>query len=119
MAPLSSAGLGADSAAAALELERARLPATAPQGDALAENLPVPADPTSADSRAFAVPRGTIISGVVTELRDIFATVSELAGISTPPSIRPLDGKPLTCLLRDPSGKSCQWREYVDLEHAT
>eukprot|EP00050_Salpingoeca_kvevrii_P011924 m.18977 g.18977 ORF g.18977 m.18977 type:complete len:686 (+) comp3710_c0_seq2:3-2060(+) len=73
--------------------------------------------------------RGTK-SSKVTELRDIFPTVLAAAGVTdllgTPlpglspqeeSHIRNLDGKPLTCLVLDPTGEACNWREWLDLEH--
>lgn len=75
------------------------------------------------------VPRGTALAPVA-ELRDIFPTFLSVAGVvdyqgAPDPALQPaeraaiarLDGKPLTCLLHDPSGQACGWRSFVDLEH--
>jgi len=60
--------------------------------------------------------RGSTSSFVV-ELRDILPTFLSVAGITPPP--RMVDGQSLTCLLADPGGKSCNWRQWLDLEHST
>jgi len=46
-------------------------------------------------------------SNLVTEIRDIFPTMLDIAGI-TPPKGTILDGLPLTCILQDPTGKTCE-----------
>jgi len=56
--------------------------------------------------------RGQSISAPI-ELRDIFPTFCEIAGIDAPPS---LDGSSLLSLLRD--GKDT-WREYIHGEHTS
>lgn len=67
------------------------------------------------------VPRG-YVTPLVTELRDLFPTFLDIAGIPLAPGRR-MDGSSLACLfLIDPSGKKCGtqgsgWREYIDLEH--
>ena len=75
------------------------------------------------------VSRGDVISPpVVTELRDIFHTIVDIANLtaSIPAEhFTPEDGKSMLCLLKDPSGKShCQyvlnpgpWRTTLDMEH--
>ena len=88
-------------------------------------------------SRVAGVKRGTVINPpVVSELRDVFHTLIDAAGLShnislhdnePPRKFDKTDGKSLLCLLRDPSGKSdCDyppnpgaWRSWVDLEHST
>jgi arylsulfatase A-like enzyme len=78
-----------------------------------------------------AIPRGSTLPWIA-ELRDLFPTFLDVAGIPVPAGIK-LDGSPLTCLLRDPSGASCPataagglgggvnggWRTYIDIEHNT
>jgi len=60
--------------------------------------------------------RGSTSSFVV-ELRDVFPTFLSVAGV-TPPA-KMMEGQPVTCLLANPSGKSCNWRQWLDLEHST
>ena len=67
-------------------------------------------------------PRGSVVSEV-TELRDVFPTFMDAAGIATPESVT-LNGSSMLDLLREPvdsraSDASLQsnWREYIDLEH--
>jgi arylsulfatase len=73
-------------------------------------------------------------SALLTELRDVMPTLLDAAGMWPPAGVT-LDGSPLTCLLRDPSGATCPatsagglggtrssggqagWREYIDMEH--
>ena len=63
------------------------------------------------------VGRGTTLQ-VLTELRDVFPTLLDAAGaLSLVPDNYSMDGKSLLCLLQDPSGRKCGWREYLDLEH--
>ena len=38
---------------------------------------------------------------------------------SIAPAHHPIDGKSLLCLLKDATGKSCNWRQWLDLEHTT
>ena len=74
--------------------------------------------------------RGSTTS-LVGELRDIFPTFLDVADIEP---ARQLNGTSIACLLRyarpvdssacltharcrDPTGQSCGWRAYVDLEH--
>mmetsp|Transcript_34311 Transcript_34311/g.80244 ORF Transcript_34311/g.80244 Transcript_34311/m.80244 type:complete len:582 (+) Transcript_34311:104-1849(+) len=85
------------------------------------------------------VPRGSVVQPpVVAELRDIFHTFVDAAGLSSNASLVPAssshsavafeeqDGKSLLCLLRDPTGKEhCQyapnpgpWRSWIDMEHS-
>lgn len=76
-------------------------------------------------------PRGTVITDLVTELRDVFPTMLDAAGgMHTVPSNHSLDGTSLLCLLDDPSGAACShqgggqpagkgWRPWLDLEHTT
>lgn len=64
------------------------------------------------------VPPGTVLSpGPVTELRDVFPTVADYGSAAGPPPGVTPEGASLRCLLRDPTGKQCNWREYIDLEH--
>lgn len=90
------------------------------------------------------VERGTVLQPpVVTELRDVFHTLVDAAGVASNASLVPpqgsaggrggrvafdaRDGKSMLCLLRDPSGlKHCDyapnpgpWRKWIDLEHST
>jgi len=58
------------------------------------------------------VERGSV-NTLVTEMRDLFPTFLDIANQSVRHSV---DGKPLTCLLSDPSGVSCGWREFIDME---
>ena len=68
-----------------------------------------------------AVPPGSS-TPLLAELRDIFPTVLDLAGV---PSPIPLNGTSWACLARkDPTGVSCgagggAWRTQLDLEHST
>lgn len=84
-------------------------------------------------------------SNLVTEIRDIFPTMLDIAGI-VPPAGTVLDGLPLTCILEDPTGQQCtidytsrsmvyagkntntttsvsslgntvSWRQWIDMEH--
>eukprot|EP00039_Didymoeca_costata_P028213 m.20354 g.20354 ORF g.20354 m.20354 type:complete len:699 (-) comp6817_c0_seq1:68-2164(-) len=77
----------------------------------------------------YKIQRGTVITDFVTELRDIFHTAIDIAqaygGINMS-HFKPEDGKSMLCLLKDPSGQTCQyplnpgpWREYIDMEHDT
>lgn len=59
--------------------------------------------------------RGSTSSFVV-ELRDVFPTFLSVAGVIPPPNTT--EGLSVTCLLSDPSGKSCNWRQWLDLEHS-
>ena len=83
------------------------------------------------DTKGF-IPRGSVIKGpIVVELRDVAPTMLDAAGITVQASaglFKPEDGKPISCLLRDPTGSSpCAfagltsptWRKWVDLEHST
>ena len=75
------------------------------------------------------VQRGTIIAPpVVTELRDIFHTIVDIANLtgSVPNKhFQSEDGKSMLCLLKDPTGESnCTyslnpgpWRTMLDMEH--
>jgi arylsulfatase A-like enzyme len=77
------------------------------------------------------IPRGTLVKGpIVVELRDVLPTMLDAAGLGETGTIgmfKPEDGKPVTCLLRDPTGASpCAfagmkgpWRKWLDLEHST
>eukprot|EP00035_Acanthoeca_spectabilis_P011828 m.208673 g.208673 ORF g.208673 m.208673 type:complete len:730 (+) comp15457_c0_seq2:27-2216(+) len=66
------------------------------------------------------VPRGAVLDQVVTELRDVFPTFLDAIGASnTVPPNHTIDGSSLLCLLGDPSGKTCNWRQWLDLEHST
>lgn len=88
---------------------------------------------------ASIVERGSAIQPpVVTELRDVFHTLIDAAGLGQDGSLVPVrgagqehafsagDGKSLLCLLRNPTGLAdCDyppnpgpWREWIDLEHA-
>ena len=67
-------------------------------------------------------PRGSTRNEVV-ELRDLFPTFLDIAGLSIS---KPLNGSSLLHLLRTPTAqnkesmkKSTAWREYLDLEHST
>ena len=80
---------------------------------------------------AAKTPRGTVITELVTELRDIFPTMLHAAGaMDTIPAGHTLDGSSLLCLLHDATGAACRhqgggqpagpgWRPWLDLEHAT
>lgn len=54
------------------------------------------------------IPRNSS-SDLVTEMRDIFPTVLDIAGV-VPPKGTVLDGMPLTCILRDPTGATCEMK---------
>ena len=90
--------------------------------------------------RAVAVTRGTELPPpIVSELRDIFHTLVDAAGIAgnatlVPPyatgdtgHFKATDGKSLLCLLADPTGRAhCDyapnpgpWRLFLDMEHST
>ena len=84
------------------------------------------------------VARGaTLAPPIVTELRDVFHTLVDAAGVASDASLVPrfgsgaaaafdaADGKSMLCLLRDPSGATCDyapnpgpWRSWLDLEHS-
>ena len=91
-----------------------------------------------------ATPRGTVISELVTELRDVFPTMLDAAGgLGAMPPGHELTGTSLLCLLQDSSGATCDhttpgelptaagttpgaagkrikgWRPWLDLEHST
>lgn len=55
-------------------------------------------------------------SEFVTELRDVLPTFLSVAGVTSPSGM--VEGKSLTCLLADPTGKSCNWRQWLDMEHS-
>ena len=63
-------------------------------------------------------------SPLLAELRDVFPTVLDLAGVGAPVRAR-LNGTSWACLARaDPSGATCgagggRWRTTLDLEHST
>eukprot|EP00035_Acanthoeca_spectabilis_P011829 m.208691 g.208691 ORF g.208691 m.208691 type:complete len:134 (+) comp15457_c0_seq4:1239-1640(+) len=60
------------------------------------------------------VPRGAVLDQVVTELRDVFPTFLDAIGASnTVPPNHTIDGSSLLCLLGDPSGKTCNWRQVL------
>ena len=78
--------------------------------------------------------RGSSLAApLVTELRDVFHTLVDAAGLADAlpkynsgdfGSFSATDGKSLLCLLKDPSGDTCDyapnpgpWRTWVDLEH--
>lgn len=80
------------------------------------------------------MPRGSVIPPpLVTELRDVFHTLIDVAGVSSNRSLVPpfgasgpsfdsTDGKSMLCLLRDPTGNSCSyppnpgpWRRCVTI----
>ena len=75
-------------------------------------------------------PRGTVITELVTELRDVFPTMLDAAGaMDTIPANHTLDGTSLLCLLHDATGAACRhqgggqpagpgWRPWLDLEHS-
>jgi arylsulfatase A-like enzyme len=80
------------------------------------------------------VARGSVVAPpLVAELRDVFHTLADAAGISRNSSLMPpqlfhkADGRSLLCLLRDPTGmRHCdyppnpgRWRRWVDMEHGT
>eukprot|EP01061_Rhynchopus_euleeides_P042765 TRINITY_DN745_c0_g3_i1.p1 TRINITY_DN745_c0_g3~~TRINITY_DN745_c0_g3_i1.p1 ORF type:complete len:522 (+),score=145.15 TRINITY_DN745_c0_g3_i1:87-1652(+) len=59
-----------------------------------------------------------VVSDAVSELRDVFPTMLDAAGVAAPSSV---DGMSLLCAV-DPSRKACggePWRDYLDLEHST
>lgn len=61
-------------------------------------------------------PRSVVDGAVIdqpVELRDFLPTFIDIAGGSVPPD---MDGRSLLSLVQ---GKKTQWREYIDLEHAT
>lgn len=60
------------------------------------------------------LPRGTVVTDSVTELRDIVPTLLAAAGALSPDA--PVDGAPVTCLLT--RNCSTPWREWIDLEHS-
>lgn len=60
------------------------------------------------------VERGSKISNP-TELRDIFPTMLDVAGVWDDSMLGDYDGRPLTWLLR---GDTTRWRKWIDLEHA-
>ena len=83
--------------------------------------------------------RGTVISDLVVELRDVMPTLLDIAGgLTEIPTDHPIDGTSLLCLLEDVTGKSCThvtpgehhigntsstkrlagWRPWLDLEHS-
>eukprot|EP00729_Bicosta_minor_P003230 gene3230-7363_t len=80
-------------------------------------------------SSVASIPRGTVITGLVSELRDIFHTavdVGDAAGLIPAGHFKPEDGKSLLCLLKDPTGATCDyagnpgpWRQALDMEHST
>lgn len=83
-------------------------------------------------SGRVALARGAILEPpLVTELRDVFHTLIDAAGLASSvaaqsPPFDAADGKSMLCLLRDPSGLRCDyapnpgpWRTFVDLEHST
>lgn len=82
-----------------------------------------------AAAAAVTIARGTTISNLVTELRDVLATALDIAGAgAAAPAghFKPEDGKSMLCLLQDPTGATCDyspnpgpWREFLDLEHST
>ena len=79
------------------------------------------------------IPRGSVVEPpIVTELRDVFHTLVDAAGLASgapswaQPPFDPTDGKSMLCLLTDPTGTRCEyapnpgpWRQYLDLEHST
>ncbi len=75
------------------------------------------------------IKRGTVITNLVSELRDVLHTMVHAAGAEAQvPAghFQPQDGKSLLCLLSDPTGHVCNykinpgpWRKYLDLEHST
>jgi len=85
------------------------------------------------------VARGaTLAAPIVTELRDVYHTLVDAAGLGDNASaVTPFggggvtafdatDGKSMLCLLRDPSGATCDyppnpgpWRPWLDMEHST
>jgi arylsulfatase A-like enzyme len=87
--------------------------------------------PESMQGGVVKVPRGTIIKGAIAvELRDVAPTMLAVAGLGQSVGaglFKPEDGKPVTCLLTDPTGATaCEfaglsgpWRKWLDLEHST
>mmetsp|Transcript_45911 Transcript_45911/g.120372 ORF Transcript_45911/g.120372 Transcript_45911/m.120372 type:complete len:204 (+) Transcript_45911:845-1456(+) len=86
----------------------------------------------TAPRRAVSMARGAVVQPpIVTELRDIFHTIVDIAGLADataqlPPAFDASDGKSMLCLLTDPSGSQCDyapnpgpWRAWIDLEHST
>jgi len=86
------------------------------------------------------IARGTkILPPIVTELRDVFHTMIDAAGVAHNGSLVPArnsgdahafapeDGKSMLCLLKDPTGVAdCDyppnpgpWRRWIDMEHST
>ena len=74
------------------------------------------------------VKRGTVITPpIVTELRDIFHTIVDIANLTDrvpTEHFKPEDGKSMLCLLNDPTGLVCPyslnpgpWRSSLDMEH--
>jgi arylsulfatase len=77
--------------------------------------------PESLDGGAMT--RGRSLSHV-TELRDIFPTMVDAAGITGSCADTDVDGASLLCLLGDPTWASCGrsaagWRKWIGLEHDT
>ena len=63
-------------------------------------------------ARSVAIPRGTVIRSLVSELRDVFHTAVDVAGaggLIPAGHFKPEDGKSLLCLLKDPSGAGCDY----------
>ena len=87
-----------------------------------------PASP-AALPRPVTIARGTVITDLVSELRDVLHTAVDIAGaqgLVPAGHFQAEDGKSLLCLLQDPSGKTCAyspnpgpWRKYIDMEHST
>ena len=98
-----------------------RIPLALWFGSDLANKLRVA---TSAVANANQRPRtaSDVVSGFVTELRDVMPTLLDLAGVlDQVPADQPLDGSSLLPLLSTKDGTSREaraaWRRWIDLEH--
>merc|ERR1712087_948268 len=61
------------------------------------------------------VERGTVDNEHILELRDLLPTFHSMAGIALPDGwSTEWSGMDMNCIV----SKSCQWREYLDLEHS-
>ena len=68
-----------------------------------------------AATRRVTLPRGAVLEPpIVTELRDVFHTLVDAAGLAGTvarlhPAFDAADGKSMLCLLEDPSGQACDY----------
>jgi len=64
------------------------------------------------------MPRGSVDTAHVVELRDVMPTLQSAAGVAMPMNwSTPWSGRDMNCVIRE--GEACAWREWVDLEHST